>query len=222
MKSINDERLSELLQAVASIEQERSEAAARVAELEAAARQAAEGDLNAEALALNRGRKPPKAKEPEVRSQLEGAARRLAVLDRRLELANADAARYKSEHASRLLEQVQAAKIDLARRVAELAAPLSEALESYQQPDLDARELRPYLEVPAPENSGEPTSTTAVWGPMSTADLIGAGENVGGMTIGQLTAAVAELTGLPARLGDEATIVGDADDEDVGGVAGAA
>jgi hypothetical protein len=60
-----------LEQAVANIEQERTEALGRHAQLVQEAATAREDDLNWEAAALNDGRKVPKPNEPALRSQLE-------------------------------------------------------------------------------------------------------------------------------------------------------
>jgi hypothetical protein len=75
---------------LAKLEREHGEAQARVQGLANRALEARERDLDGEAAALNSGRKVPKPKEPELRSQLEGAQRELEDLERRLTLAGSD------------------------------------------------------------------------------------------------------------------------------------
>jgi hypothetical protein len=134
--------LQRLEQAVANIEQERAEAQGRHAQLVQEVAAVREDDLNREAAALNDGRKVPKPKEPELRSQLEGAQRRLEVLERRLALAQADRSRYIHEHheeLSRLLMEAQDAE---GERVAEGASQVLADLLRYFKAEDDIRALR--------------------------------------------------------------------------------
>lgn len=211
--------LARLQAAAAELEQEVYEASNRVAQLQSAVASAREDDLNNEALALNRGRKPPKAKEPEVRAQLEGAQRRLEVLQRRLQLAESDVARYISENAHTLSRLVSEAKAARAREVSELAAPLAKALHDYQMPDADARALRPYVEGPQAENSGEPQDSVYFLGPMRRENAFGT-DRIAGETIGRLQALVSELVGLAARYEQgDVTVVGPTPEESGEGAA---
>jgi hypothetical protein len=113
------------------------------------------------------------------------------------------------------MEKVREAKQRTAEEIAELAAPLADALHRYQLPEQDARVLRPYLEGPAQENTGEPESLTTIVGPLRTSNF--GGERVGGLTLGQLEAVAAELAGFAARYEQGGvTIVGEVPQEDQG------
>jgi hypothetical protein len=207
--------LAQLQQVVTNLEQETHEAEGRVAQLHLEAQSAHEDDLNREATALNAGRRAPRPTEPDVRAKLEGAQRRLEVLQRRLALAQSDVARYISSHSDELVELVQKAKASKAREVSELAAPLAKALGEFQQPDLDLRALQPYLELPAQENTGEPESSITVLGPLTTRSAFG--EKIADQTIGQVQNIVTELVGLAARYEQgDTTIVGPSEAEDEG------
>jgi hypothetical protein len=204
--------LARLQATVTKLEQEAHEAASRVAQLQAEAEGAREDDLLREAKALNEGRRVPKAREPEVRAQIEGASRRAEVLQRRLALAQSDVARYISENAHNLMRLVREAKAQKAREVSELASPLATALHELQLPDADMRALQPHLEGPQEENTGEPQPSITVWGPQTRQTAFG--ERVAGMTLGQLEAIAAELSGLAARYEQGGTtIVGPTEDE---------
>jgi hypothetical protein len=221
-ESIHDKvpELDQLQTTVTKLEQEVHDASTRVAQLEAEAQSAHEDDLLREAKALNAGRRVPAPKEPELRGQLEGAQRRLEVLQRRLQLAQADLARYISENAHALSRLVSDAKAAKAREVSELAAPLAKALNDYQLPDADARALRPYVEGPQEENSGEPQDSVYFLGPMRRENAFGT-DRIAGESIGRVQALVNELTGLAARYegGGDTTIVGPTPEESGEGAA---
>jgi hypothetical protein len=154
-----------LEQTVAALEREHAEASARVVVLSNKVLEAGEDDLNREAAALNRGRKVPKPKEPELRSQLESAQREVEVLARRLSLAQADRSRYIQEHREdimRLLAQAQEAE---GEKVAEGASKMLEDLLRYFQAEEDARAMRRLIPEPVEENTGEPERAVAVWVP---------------------------------------------------------
>jgi hypothetical protein len=203
--------LARLQAAVAKLEQETHEAASRVAQLQTELQDTRNSDLDREALALNRGRKPPRAKAPEVEAQLQGGTRRWEVLQRRLALAQSDVARYISENADNLMRLVREAKAQKAREVSELASPLAQALHELQLPDADIRALQPHLEGPQEENFGEPQPSITVWGPQTRQTAFG--ERVAGMTLGQLEAVATELSGLAARYEQgDTTIIGEVDE----------
>jgi hypothetical protein len=205
--------LKRLQQKVSNLEQERGEAEARVMQLRVQVQDERSSDLDREAAALNAGTRVPKPRAPELQSQLEGAERRLEVLGRRVGLAQADLSRFLSENAQDLARLLQQVEVDKAREVALLAEPLAKALHELQLPGLDARALRPYLEGPAPENTGEPESTITVMGPYNRQNA-GGGERVAGQTIGQVEAIVAELVGLATRYEQgDVTVVGPTEDE---------
>jgi hypothetical protein len=110
---------------------------------------------------------------------------------------------------------VAQAKADKAREVAELAAPLVQALHGYQLPDADMRALQPYTRRPAQENTGEPQDSVSFIGPLSTQTAFG--ERITGQTVGQVEAIVAELVSLAARYEQgDVTVVGPVPDEDEG------
>jgi hypothetical protein len=208
--------LARLQDVVTKLEQEVQDASGRVAQLEIDLQSAHEDDLLRKAKALNEGRRVPKPREPEAKGKLEGATRRLEVLQRRLQLAQADVARYISENAEDLARLVSEAKVAKAREVSELAGPLARALHEYQLPDADMRALEPYLEAPQEENTGVAQPSISVWGPQNRRTAFG--EQIAGQTIGQVEAIANELAGLAARYEqDGTTIVGDASeaDEDV-------
>jgi hypothetical protein len=199
-ESIHDQapELATLQGAVTRLEQEAHEAASRVAQLQAEAEGAREDDLLREAKALNEGRRVPKAREPEVRAQIEGASRRAEVLQRRLALAQSDLSRYISEHAEDLDRLALQARADKVREASELAEPLARALHEVQLADADRRALRPYLEEPQEENTGDPEPSITVFGPQTRATAFG--ERIAGMTLGQLEAVMGELVGWGARV----------------------
>lgn len=198
--------LTKLQQNVADLEQESYEAESRVSLLHQELQAAQEADLDAEARALNAGRKPPKQKSPEVEHSLKGASRRAEVLRPRLALAQHDLSAYEAANAHHLAGLIREAKAEKSHEVAELAAPLAKALGEYQQPDLDLRALRPHLEAPAQENHGKPADSVHFLGNFGRNNAFG--ETVGGQTLGQIQAIVAELAALQAGAQDEVTIVG--------------
>jgi hypothetical protein len=203
--------LGRLQAAVTKLIQEEVEAQTRVAQLQAELEDTRNSDLDREALALNRGRRPPKPRAPEVEAQLEGATRRWEVLQRRLALAQSDVARHISEHAEDLMRLVQGAKAAKAREVSELAGPLAKALHELQLPDADMRALQPYLEGPQEENTGEPQPSITVWGPQTRATAFG--ERIAGQSVGQIEAIVTELASLAARYEQgDTTIIGEVDE----------
>jgi chromosome segregation ATPase len=211
----------ERLQAVViKLEQEEAEAQTRVAHLQTELQETRNSDLDREALALNRGQKPPKPKASEVEAQLEDAARAWEVLQRRLQLAQSDVAGYISENAQALSRLVSEAKAAKAREVSELAAPLAKALHEYQLPDADARALKPYVEGPAQENTLEPQDSVYFLGPMRRENAFGT-DRVAGESIGRVQALVSELVGLAARFsqGGDTTIVGPTPEESGEGAA---
>jgi chromosome segregation ATPase len=165
--------LQRLEQAVARLEQGHAEASAKVAALSNKVAQAREDDLNREAAALNRGRKVPKPKEPELRSQLEGAQRELEVLERRLTLAGSDRSRYIQEHHEELMGLLAQAQAAEGEKVAEGASKVLEDLLRYFKAEDDARAMTRLVPATAPENTGEPQKTVAVWGNMTTQNVTG-------------------------------------------------
>lgn len=165
--------LARLEEAAAKLEREHGEAQGRVAGLSQKVLEAREDDLNREAVALNSGRKVPKPKEPELRSQLESAQRELEVLERRLTLAGSDRSRYIQEHHEelmRLLAQAQAAE---GEKVAAGASKVLEDLLRYFKAEDDARAMTRLVPATAPENTGEPQKTVTVWGSMTTQNVMG-------------------------------------------------
>src|SRR5215208_6435145 len=167
--------LRKLEEAVTKLEREHAEASAKVAALTNKVAQAREDDLNKEAVALNHGRKPPKPKEPELRSQLERAQRDLEVLERRLTLAGSDKSRYVQEHheeLASLLAQAQAAE---GEKVAKGASRVLEDLLRYFKCEDDARAMGRLVPAAALENTSEaePEKSVTVWGPMSMRNVTG-------------------------------------------------
>ena len=165
--------LQRLEQTVAALEREHAEASTRVVALSNKVLEAGEDDLNREAAALNRGRKVPKPKEPELRSQLESAQREVEVLARRLSLAQADRSRYIQEHREdimRLLAQAQEAE---GEKVAEGASRMLEDLLRYFQAEEDARAMRRLIPEPVEENTGETGTGCGGVGPMTTHSVSG-------------------------------------------------
>jgi hypothetical protein len=165
--------LQRLEQAVESLQQQQAASQAKVAALSNKVAQAREDDLNREALALNNGRKPPKPKEPELRSQLESAQRELEVLERRLTLAGSERSHHVQEHheeLTRLLMEAQKAEGD---KVAGGAATVLEDLLRYFKAEDDLRAMRRLVPAAAPENTGEPQRAVTVWGNVTTQNFGG-------------------------------------------------
>jgi len=131
--------LQRLEQAVGALQQEQAASQAKAAALSNKAAQAREDDLNREALALNSGRRAPKPKEPELRSQLESAQRELEVLERRLTLAASERSRYIQEHGEELTRLLAGAQAAEGEKVAEGAATVLEDLLRYFKAEDDAR-----------------------------------------------------------------------------------
>jgi hypothetical protein len=158
---------------VAALEAKHGEATARVQALALRTAQAREHDLNAEAVALNAGRKPPNPQEPALREQSEGAGRDLEVLGRRLALAVAERGRYLSEHHAEILTLLQRAHGDHGERVAAAATVALEALTAYHGAEDAARNLQRLHPAPQPENTSGPESTSVVWGALTTRNYVG-------------------------------------------------
>jgi len=165
--------LARLEEAAAKLELEHGEAQGRVAGLSQKVLEAREDDLNREALALNRGGKAPKPKEPALRSQLERAQRELEVLERRLTLAGSERSHYIQGHSERLMRLLAAAQAAEGEKVAGGAATVLEDLLRYFRAEDDARAMRRLIPAPAPENTGAPQKSVTVWGPMTTNNVTG-------------------------------------------------
>jgi chromosome segregation ATPase len=189
--------LQRLEEAVADLQQQQAAAQAKVAALSNKVAQAREDDLNREALALNRGGKAPKAKEPELRSQLESAQREQDVLERRLTLAGSERSRYVQGHSERLTRLLAGAQAAEGEKVAEAAATVLEDLLRFFKAEDDARALRRLVPAPTPENAGAPQKSVTVWGPMTTNNV------TGGPARGELEGTLRYLASLGA-----ATVVG--------------
>ena len=169
---IDDKELRRLAERVASLEQERSQVEGEAHRLRLQVQQAREHDLNAEALALNAGEKPPKPTEPDIRRKLEDTERRLEVLRRRLPLAQSDVAVYISEHRGELRESLIAALGDRAHQLAEHARA---AAQLYGEIMDGQRPLRKELAPPAPveEATGTGRDTVDFGGIVSRANVYG-------------------------------------------------
>jgi hypothetical protein len=165
--------LEKLETVVAALERKHAEGSARVQTLAHRTAQAREHDLNAEAVALNSGRKPPKATEPRLAEQLADAGRDAEVLERRLRLAEGDRARYLSEHHGEILAHLEAAHATEGARVAAAASEALAALAAYHGAEDAARNLQRLHPAPALENSGGPESVSVVWGALTTQNLTG-------------------------------------------------
>jgi hypothetical protein len=187
------------------LERKHGESQARVAALGHRTNQAREHDLNAEAVALNAGRKPPKPTEPQLREQLDGAGRDGEVLGRRLALAQGDRARYISEHHAEILALLQQAHAAEGERV---AAAASDALAAYHGAEDAARNLQRLHPAPAPENVGGPQSSVTVWGALTTRNY------AGGPQRGDLEGTLQYLVSLGAPTIVEAGAEEGEDDED--------
>jgi hypothetical protein len=165
--------LKALEDTVATLERKSGEAQARVQALAHKTAQAKEFDLNAEAAALNSGRKVPNASEPGLREQLEGAGRDAEVLERRLALAVGDRARFLSEHHAEILALLEAAHAEEGQRVAEAAETALQGLLRRFAAEDAARDLQRRHPAPAAENTGGPESVSVVWGALTTQNLTG-------------------------------------------------
>ncbi len=165
--------LQKIERTVADLARKHGESQARVQSLAHKTGQAREDDLNAEAVALNSGRKPPNPTEPALREQLEGAGRDGEVLERRLRLAEGDRARYLSEHHAEILALLQQAHALEGERVAAAATDALAALAAYHGAEDAARNLQRLHPAPALENSGGPESVSVVWGALTTQNLTG-------------------------------------------------
>jgi hypothetical protein len=200
--------LARVEETVAVLQREQGEAQAKVAGLASKAAQAREDDLNREALALNRGSKPPKPKEPALQEQLERAGRALEVLERRLTLAGSDRSRYIQEHAEELMSLLAEAQAAEGASVAEGASKVLADLLRYFKAEDDARAMRRLIPAPGDpalqENAEAPQKVTAVWGPMTTRTV------TGGPARGTLEETLRYLASLGAEASEATTIVGDA------------
>lgn len=165
--------LAKLERTVQSLEKEQADATARVHGLMVRANEARESDLDREAAALNRGRAVPQRKEPEIRSQLEGAQRDVEVLARRHQLAVADRSRYVGEHRDELLDLLRSSHAGESRKVAESARVTLEDLLWVFAVEDSARELMRTFPEPQPENTAQPQGLTNIYGPVSTATVSG-------------------------------------------------
>jgi hypothetical protein len=165
--------LQRLERAVLTLEREHGEAQSRVAGLSSRVMEAREDDLNREALALNRGRKAPSPKEPELREQLEGAQRELEILERRLALAGSDRSRYIQEHHDELARLLMEAREAEGARVAEGASRVLEDLLVYFKAEDDIAAMRRLIPAPAEENTGAPERSVAVWGSLTRRNITG-------------------------------------------------
>ena len=204
------EKLPELqrLEATASdLEGKHGQAQARVQALALRTGQAREHDLNAEAVALNADRRPPKPTEPALREQSEGAARDAEVLARRLALAVADRGRYLSENHGEILGLLEAAHAAEGQRVSAAAEAALEALLAYHRAEDAARDLARRHPAPALENSGGPESIAVVWGALTTQN---AG---GGPSRGSLEGTLRHLVSLGAGTVVGAVEEGEDDDD---------
>jgi chromosome segregation ATPase len=190
--------LQRLEQVVADLDQEYVAAQGRHAQLVQEAATAREDDLNSEAAALNASKKPPKPKEPELRSQLEGVQRELEVLERRLALAQADRARFIQSNHERLAALLMEAQASKGERVAEGATRVLENLLVYFKAEDDIRALGRLVPAPVEEYTGAPERVTAVWGSLTTRNI------TGGPPRGDLEATLRYLISL-----GETTVVGE-------------
>jgi hypothetical protein len=190
--------LQRLEQAVANLEQERTEARGRHAQLVQEVAAVREDDLNGEAAALNAGKRLPKLREPELRERLERAQRDLEILVRRLALAQADRSRYIQEHREKLLGLLAEAQATEAEKVAEGAARVLENLLRYFKAEDDVRALGRLVPAPVEENTGAAQQSVTVWGNLTTRNI------TGGPPRGDLEATLRYLESL-----GEATVVGE-------------
>jgi hypothetical protein len=190
---------------VSDLERKHGQATARVEGLALRTAQAREHDLNAEAAALNAGRKPPNASEPGLREQSEGAARDAEVLARRLALAVADRGRYLSDNHATILRLLEAAHAAEGQRVAAAASEALAALLAYHGAEDAARNLQRLHPAPQEENWGSPESTSVVWGALTTRNF------TGGPQRGNLESTLQYLISLGAP-----TVVGAVEDDEGG------
>ncbi len=200
------EKLPELqrLEATTSdLEGKHGQAQARVQALALRAAQAREHDLNAEAVALNSGRKPPKPTEPQLREQLDGAGRDAEVLERRLRLAQGGRDRYISENHELLLGLLGESHATEGQLVAAAAEKALAALLRRFEAEDAARNLQRLHPPAAAENTGSPQSVAVVWGSITT-------QNVGGENRGALEGTLRQLVAMGAPTIVEAV----EDDED--------
>jgi hypothetical protein len=204
------ERLPELQKlesTVSDLGRKHGEASARVQGLALRTGQAREHDLNAEAVALNSGRRPPKSTEPALREQSEGAARDLEVLARRLALAQGDRGRYLSENHATILSLLGEAHAEEGQRVAAAASEALEALLAYHRAEDAARDLQRRHPAPQEENRGGPQSVSVVWGGLTTQNLTGRPAR------GTLEGTLRQLI----SLGEATVVEAGAEDDDEGG-----
>lgn len=96
-EQLNLPELNELEGKIAQLERERDAKAVEASTLRRAVEDAVVADINAEALAAHKGKRAPKPTEPGLRKELEAAERELAVLGRRVALAQSDRSRYIQE-----------------------------------------------------------------------------------------------------------------------------
>jgi hypothetical protein len=156
--------LRELQQKVAGLERERNEAQVQAGQLRVRVGEAHNEDLNAEALALNAGKKVPRPKAPELEAQRQEAERTLEVLERRLSLAQAEVSKYIAAHHEEIHARLTEAEQREAAKVAEAARQTLADLSRYWKLGEDRKTLKPYSQVPPDENAPAQRLSTTVIG----------------------------------------------------------
>jgi hypothetical protein len=198
MKSINDERLTQLTEHVEDLSRRHAEQQATLTSIRQKLQQTREDDLNREAVAVSTGADRPRPKAPSVQRALRDAEHDAAVLERALSMAQADVGRYLAENVEALGRRLEAAKVERAQEIAELARPLLGALRGFYQVDEDRKTLKPYRQPPA-ESTDTGRDVVAVLGvPQTTANAFGP-DKIAGLHRGELEGVIAGLVNLPAQ-----------------------
>jgi hypothetical protein len=197
VKSINDEQLRELEERIADLSRRHLEQQAALASIRQRLQQASEDDLNRKAAALSNGTDKPRPKAPGVARALEQAEHDAAVMERALEMATTERARYYAENADALAAKLEEAKAAKAQEVSKLAALVLASLREFFQVDEDAKLLKPYRQPPAESNDKARDMFTILGTPLTTANAFGS-DKVAGLHRGELEAVLANLANLPA------------------------
>jgi hypothetical protein len=134
--------LDKLERKVEDLEAERMVAENKVFTLRQRVAEAHDDDVSRTAHALNNGRQPPKPKEPQIREQLQHAEREHEILERRVQFAESERARFVAGHVEEIMGALQGAHTAEGEKIAQAAREALEALGRYHALEDEARQLQ--------------------------------------------------------------------------------
>lgn len=155
--------LAKIEETVASLEREVSAAQQRVLGLAQRLQQTKAQDLDNAARAANAGRRRPQPKAPDVASQLDEAEDALALLQRRLELAQQDRSLYVPERGQEIISVMLEARDDQASAVAKHAGETLQALLTMYATEDQGRAIERQVPVPVETNTSDPSPITNIY-----------------------------------------------------------